>query len=63
MKQASATHLPCTDGGTEERIHPAYQKKIEKQEEKIASASNAIVKQCGEKIMTQLVEEVKIRLS
>ena len=39
------------------------QEKIEKQEEKIASASNAIVKQCGEKIMTQLVEEVKIRLS
>ena len=38
------------------------QEKIEKQEEKIATASNEIVKQCGKKIMQQLVDEVKNRL-
>ena len=38
------------------------QEKIEKQEEKIATASNEIVKQCGKKIMEQLVDEVNSRI-
>ena len=38
------------------------QEKIEKQENKIATASNEIVKQCGRKTMEQLVDEVKSRL-
>ena len=39
------------------------QEKIEKQENEIAAASNEIVKQCGKRIMEQLVDEVKIRLN
>ena len=41
MKETSASHSSCTDGGTEEQIHPAFQMYYEMQDANPAQSEKA----------------------